>query len=136
MDKLTDDLKKTLDPELGHTPKINIEKKKIHIEKKIGELRQAEITRKNELTEANKTIALLRMDFSTNCTLIGELQNEIQDLNGREEKLKVLNIKKEAYILPDTAITEFAQKVAKETNTEKIEAILMEFVQEHFQFRI
>ena len=49
---------------------------------------------------------------------------------------KVLNVRKEAYILPDAAITEFAQKTAKETNMEKIEALLIEFVQEHFQFRV
>jgi len=57
---------------------------------------------------------------------------------GKIEKWSLKYAPKESpiYVLPDTAITEFAQKTAKETNVEKIEALLMEFVQEHFQFRV
>ena len=40
------------------------------------------------------------------------------------------------YVIPDIAITEFGLKASKELNPEKIEGMLMEFVQKHFQFKL
>ena len=61
---------------------------------------------------------------------------------GEHERLifEVENLKKQIenaeYILVDSDISKFSETASKETNPEKMEALLMSFVQEHFQFKV